>query len=490
MKTSSDRPETTPSPEVQDIVLDSSLAMTIFRRRVKAWLAFGSFAFVVVVLYCIFVMPQSYATRVSLQLQRPSAPTSSLGQLLNMPGGGGGKTYLGVLQSRLFAEKVEKKVRIQQIYHFPTSDEAVELIQKGVKADENIMDGLTYINVTLPTLARFAPDPNGLRAKVKKATATIANEYAAQLGVYLEDNDTERETALRKQSKIELAQARREYDGAVNKLAMFVTNRENGKALAVSSGTSTPGPTTAQSETAGGTLSGLYSRRAELEQQIRAANVKKEKITDLLNGPEKNLLDLAEEDPLLNEARARVNEAMRKLDDLRVSFADTHPDVVQAKKQLDLEQGRLKEKVASLLKESDSDSIRLQALQASYEVVERQIQEVERSFQRGIERATDMDMLKNEVELRYEVLKTTYSRYAEMSITTVSGKNRMNIIDAARPPLYGKPGLTTMVVMSLFLPLPFIGLWFIIEYVLASARAPRYAAATVVDRVTTGSNGR
>jgi hypothetical protein len=493
MTTRTERPETIPSPEVQDIRLDSSLAKTIVQRRFKAWVAFGLLISAGLALYCLYVFPQTYSAKVSLSLQRSSSPSSPLSSLVGGLAGGGGRTYMGVLNSRQFAEKVEKRVKIQRIYGLPTFDDAVERIQKGTKAEENLTDGLTYVTVTLPALARFAPDPNGLRAKVKKATADIANAYAVELGRYMKTSDTDSGLAMQRQAELAVKKARSDYDSIVNKLALFIRNPKHGEALAFAGGpppTSSSPSNSARSATASTEVTSLYLQRAELEQKITEAKSRTAGIKDMLTRPDEDILKIPDEDPVLGQARAQVNEAQLRLDQLRISLANENPQVLEAKKQYDIALKRFKEQLGALLKGQTTDTVKLRAMEASAEVVKRQIKEVERNFQVGSEHTTELEILKNEVELRLKVLETASSRNAEMAFSAVTAQNRMSIIDEARPPLYGKPGLATMLVMSLFMPLLFIGAWFVIEYVLNSTRPPRFAAATVVDRPQAGSNGR
>lgn len=461
------------------------MTSVIWHRRRRLWLTLFAFGFSALALYALFVMPQSYTAKISLSLQRPGgAPSGSMGALAVLGMGTTGKTYIGVLHSRSFAEIAESKVHLKDLYGLPDTDEAVELLQKGVHAEDNALDSLTYITVTLPAPARFAPDPKGERQKVRQLVAQIANDYTIELRRYLKDNDTETDAALQRQADIEMNKARKNYEAARGHLAEFLRNRENGNALARSSNAQTG--SVAQSMTAMDEVATLYLKRADLEQKLRSMEAEQSETANILKKPDQ-LERLPEEDPLLNEARAEVSQARAKLDNLQISLAPTNPEVVDAKLQLQRAQERLKTKVESLLKEQGSETIKRKALQAMYDEVVRQIQDAERNFQRGMERNADWETLKSEVQLALKALETALSRVTEMRITKVTANNRMSVVDAAQPPKRSAPGLAIMLAMSFFLPLIVIGAWFVIEYIVAASQVPRISPVT--ERGVPGNNG-
>lgn len=484
MTTPTEQTEKGSHAEVQEIRLDSTLAQAIIRRRRKTWLKLGLGAAVVLALSCLFLLPQSFSSTVSISMQRSTPAPTALNMLI---GPTGGKTYIGVLESRSFAELAESKVNLRALYGLPTLDDAVEMIQKATKAEENLLDGLTYVHVSLPGPARLAPDPKGMRARVRQVTATIANEYAAHLRTYLIESDTEREAGLQRQAKTELATAQKNYQQALEKWLAFVKKPGNAKSLMYSGGERAA--SVARTSSAPSEISALYQSRADIEQQLAALNAQNKATRDIVGNNDGDMENWPQEDPLLMEARAQVNAAQSLLDQRRISLAETHPQVVDAKKQLALAQERLQKQAKAILKGTTSDTIRMQALQASSEVVNRQIEEVERNFQTGSEQAADLQILSNEVALRLKVLETTASRYSEMVLSTVSAQNRMKVVDEAKPPRFGKPGIGTILAISLFMPLLCIGVWFVVEYVLTSSQPPPFASVKVSD-LAPGSNGR
>jgi uncharacterized protein involved in exopolysaccharide biosynthesis len=400
---------------------------------------------------------------------------------------GANKTYLGILESRSFAEHAEDIVNLRALYDLPTRDDAVEMVQNAAKAEENVLDGLTYIHVSLPGPARLAPDRNGMREKVRRTTATIANAYSTEFRRYLKENDTERDSVMRRQAETEMTSARSNYQQALNKWLAFVKSPGNAKALMYSG--SERAANVARSSSAPSEIAALYQSRADIEQQIAAAKARNTATNDILRNSGKDMRNWPQEEPLLMEARAQVSTARELLDQRRISLAETHPQVVDAKKQLALAEQRLQEQATTILKGTTSDTIRMQALQASSDMVNRQIAEVEKNFQTGSEQAAQLQVLSYEVGLRLKVLETAASRYSELILSTVPAQNRMNIMDTALPPRFGKPGIGTILAVSLFMPLLIIGVWFVIEYVLSSSQSSSYASVKMGDRAP-GSNGR
>ncbi|MCS6777254.1 MAG: hypothetical protein RMJ43_10615 [Chloroherpetonaceae bacterium] len=477
--------------EVKELRIDPSVVRVLVRRRWRAWGGVALSGFLGIGLYCFFGLPQNYTARTSLSIQRDEATVSSpLARFAGL-GGGGNKSYLGVLRSRSFAERVERRVNLRALYGLKTTEEAVERIQKGLGVEESLTDGLTYIDVTLPAPPRLSPDPGGLRDRVRRMTAEIANAYTVELRRYLKESDTSREAVIQRQAEGALNRARQEYQAALSRLVAFVRNQETGRVLPFAGGSPAEraGAGAAQSVAAGDEIRSLYLERARLQQQITAMDAEKAAMARILRGPEQQMEQIPDEDPLLTQARADVNSAQARLDRLRVSLAETHPDVVAARQQLDQARRRLKEKVNALLSGRSSDTVKRAALRASLEVVEQQIADAARKYQSGQERATDFERLKNEVNLALKVYETAAQRHAEIALTTASAQNRMIVVDEARPPLYGKPGMATMLVMSAFIPLLCVGVWFVVEYVLLTTQQPALTAPGFAERATE-SNGR
>ncbi|MDQ2798942.1 MAG: hypothetical protein M3Y13_04785, partial [Armatimonadota bacterium] len=129
-----------------DIIIDGSQLTRAFRRQLRIGIPLGLFLFGLLLLLALGLVPRSYTATVSIALQQPSGGTSALAALTGA--GAANKRYLGVLKSREMAETVERHVRLRDLYgarQFPTEEDAVTLLMKSVKPDDNAADGLLYV---------------------------------------------------------------------------------------------------------------------------------------------------------------------------------------------------------------------------------------------------------------------------------------------------------------------------------------------------------
>ena len=99
-----------------------------------------------------------------------------------------------------------------------------------------------------------------------------------------------------------------------------------------------------------------------------------------------------------------------------------------------------------------------------------QITIAERSIKVSKEAATGFEKLHAEVGLSLKILEATATRFAELKLQTVSAQSRMNVVDEARPPLKSRPGMLMTSLVSLFVALGSVLLWYALEYAVRSAR--------------------
>src|SRR5579871_4392519 len=169
-------------PGMQAVIDDRRLMLQIVNRRRRVWAITWVLATILLFLYGMFMLPQSFTSTVSIAMDQSSS-VGAIGSLL--PGlSGGSKKYVGVLKSRAFAEKVEAKIHLQQPYHLPKKEDALDQIKLATHFDDNVNDGLIYIEVTLRGPARFAPGASDLRERVRQAAADAANVYPDALVDY------------------------------------------------------------------------------------------------------------------------------------------------------------------------------------------------------------------------------------------------------------------------------------------------------------------
>ena len=191
-----------------------------------------------------------------------------------------------------------------------------------------------------------------------------------------------------------------------------------------------------------------------------------------LNRTPGKLTDLPAEDPLLTQARSDVVDAQVRLDTLRQTFADTAPRVIAARSSLLAAQNRLIAQARTIQSRNTSDAIRLQALRAELETVASQIDDASRRFARGKELTTTLEILRTDMTIALEKLKTTTVEFARLSLQTVSGQSRMTVIDKAVPPKFGKPGIAVVLIFSVLGTLAFTGIWLALEYTVALLKQP------------------
>src|SRR5205085_2138661 len=93
------------------------------------------------------------------------------------------------------------------------------------------------------------------------------------------------------------------------------------------------------------------------------------------------------------------------------------------------------------------------SLAAKYRTVLSLIARAEQDLQFSRVVSATYDTLRNNIQLRLDVLKTTASQAAVLGLQTVSAQNRMVVVDWARPARTAKPGIATLVAVSIFLSL-------------------------------------
>jgi len=138
----------------EQIVIDGNLLGTVLRRNAARWIAQGMVAAAVLTAIGALVIPQSYTSTASVAVQAPQQAGNALSMLT---GSGQTKRYIGVLKSRSAAMQVESAVHLQKMYNLPTQEDALDMLGKALKPDDNTADGLLYIRVTLPGPPRLMP---------------------------------------------------------------------------------------------------------------------------------------------------------------------------------------------------------------------------------------------------------------------------------------------------------------------------------------------
>ena len=283
------------------------------------------------------------------------------------------------------------------------------------------------------------------------------------LRVYLDKNDVDRDAVLLRTSAGKVAHAQNDYDAAVAALMNFV--RGSGRATGASADA----------------LQTLYLSRGQLEADIRSGEAAQAATKNLVGASDPAALaSLPGEDPLLSEARQVVRAAQTDLDRLRVDLADTHPDVVQARARLGLAVQQMRRQAGALTSGRTTNGVNLAALRARHGLIVGQIAKAERALHAAVSQSAQRDVLRDQVGLRLETLKELSAQAAVLGLQSVSGKNRVSVVDAAESRRFGRPGLLFFLVTGLLSTLLLFTGALAAEYVRHAVRAARIVQPPLV----------
>lgn len=463
--------------ETSEPGIDLALISQIIRRRFLAIASVAIGLFVLLSAFFLYMMPQSFASRASIAFQQSTPAGGALAGLL---GGGSATTkYIGILRSRNFAEKVERETDLHTLYNLPV-EKAVENLQKSLGVDDNVRDGLLYITVTLSGPSRLSPGGGPQRDKVKRKSAEAANAYIKELQDYVVNSDVDKETVLLRAAGNQLEKARNDYQQAIRNMIGFITQKRPRTSVSISSDGSSSGIGEGSQGSGSGKgmnapvdplmrqLEALYVERGDLESRIQAAQATLRLSENLRSGQLNNINVIPSEDPLLAQARAAVAAARNDLEALRLKYSDDNPDVYAARKKLSGLEASLQRQMQGIRQGKTTDRVQaeveLKALETKYASVSGQITDVEKKTQVGRELSTELERRRNEVALQLEVLKTTASQTAQLTMQTVSAKSRMSVVDTALPPHVGAPGVSTLLILSFVITVAVLALWIYLAY--------------------------
>lgn len=467
--------------------LEWALLGDILRRRARLWAVLGPVLAAGLLLALLRWVPPAFTSTASLSMQQESggAVSGALSALSGL-GGGGTKSYLGVIRSRRFAAAAARQAGIQQLYDLPTADDATDLVQKSVTLEDR-SDGLLYLGVTLPGPPRLSPHSRTREVQVRAAAKQVTDAYIQSLGGYLETSNSNRGASLLRQAGKELDGARAAYNDSVRRLT-DLASADISPGAAASAAEAAPAATGAgisgnaasskpmggaDAAGRGGSLQQLYLSRGQLAAEIQAAKAERSGTSRLAAGPVSDLTALPAEDPLLAEARAQARRAAAELETLRIDLADDNPDVVAARKRLEEAQARLRLQSRAVQRGQTSATVQLDALEAKYAAVTQQIGAAERDFKTGRRFGAALEQRRNDVLLHLEVYKTAATQYAILSMQTVAGGSLMDVVDAGRAPTAGKPGAGLLAGISVGAVFFALNLWLFLEYLVRARQKAR-----------------
>jgi uncharacterized protein involved in exopolysaccharide biosynthesis len=455
----------------QELTFDWKLLGEILRQRAQIWMGAALLVWVGLICLCLLLVPRTFTATASIALQQTPVPGGALVVLSGL-GGSATKTYSGIIHSRQFALVAARKTQIQTLYHLPTEDAAAEFLQKGVTLDDK-QDGLIYLTISLPAPPKLAWGQSRQVQKIRETAPLVAAAYIGLLSNYLATTNTNRDAALLREAQVQLAHARANYNRSVEQLGQVM--RASPSSIFPPSAQTLPGVTIRSGDSGNAVdamsqLSSLFAAKSRLEAEIAAGNALGQGTAALASGSTQLLSTLPGEDPLLQEARRQVTEANTQLKNLRIDLSDTNPEVISARERLQIAQARLSSESKSLREGHTTDAVRQKALQAQYVTILRQIEAAKKSNVIGRATLTEIEKRRNEMLLRLEVLKTTATQSAVLSLQREAGHNMMDIVDTPQVPKSSQPGLVLLSILCFFTALFLLQIALAIEYCLQWSR--------------------
>lgn len=428
----------------EQILIDGDLIRGILREKGRGWLAKGIAGAAALAVLGLCLLPQSFTATSSVAVQTSPGSNGTL-SFLTASGFSESKRYLGVLKSRTAASEVEQVVHLRSLYHLKSEEDAIEMLMKSMKPDDNTTDGLLYVNVTLPGPARFQPGQAERRNKIKQTAADAANAYVAALRTYYTYSDNDRDTSLIRGADAELARARQQYSESTDRLRAFVKGLKRVDPRAV--------PSDTDPAAAGNTgLASLFGELSQTEAQISALQAGSGTEQRMTAGQLDNIAQVPTEDPLLTSARQAVDQDTAQLRMLELQFGPQHPDVVEAKARLQVDEQRLQQQVAGIRDRQTSRQVSLEAqlnsLIARRDTIKSQIAQAESHLNLGRNLSGDYLSVKTEWQIALETLKETTTEAAKIRMENVSAQSRLAVVDPAVAPRTGSPGTLIVVLIA------------------------------------------
>ncbi len=447
----------------------------IDKQRIRRWslIAMGTFALLMIV--CLFVVPQTYKGTVSMQVTNSGAAAmaGSSGIISALTGAASPNTkYIGVLGSRTFAEEIAKQIGLQRMYRQEFFDDTVETMAKATAVTDNPKDGLLYVDVSLkgPPRINLFSSPRR-KDVVRYAAAQAADLYADLLKKYAKAEDTEGNDTLIGLGTDELSKDRANYDNSVRNLTAFVRAHASDMGdlpLSTSKDSSSSGIGGGSSPIAE-ELGTLYTTQASLQADILGSEAALHTGDTLRAEQLRNLKSLPSEDPMLTQARGNVLYLQTTLDNDRVLLGPDHPTVVADVERLRLAQLKLDEQTSGIKRglttPQTEAAMKLKELKTKLGVLNGQIAKLEKEVKVGRELAMEFERLKGEVMLNLEVLKTVWTGSVTLTLQAKASDNRITIVDRARVQRKGSPDTLMFILLCLAMTTLIVGVWIHFEHV-------------------------
>lgn len=438
-----------PLDEDLPISIDTGLLRDVIRRKAARIALTGGVVLGAFLVQQLVLSPQKFQAEVSIVMQQSSS-TGGLSALLGGGGSGPSHKYMGLLHSRFLADKVESQANLKALYGLKTHEEAAGRLSEGIKPEDDAVNGLLMVRLTLPAPPVMGHDPGGQRDKVRHKVAECANLYAQALSHYYEVSSSDRDNVLLIAADRERREARAEYQNATRSILTFVGGLDRVAQRNIPSGPSIEASSGASSDAVQ-----LYQEQARTEADIRSTEATQEAQTRLTQEQLKHLETLPTEDYLLQEARSTVHKAELRLKRAQDNFGPDYPDVRDAQDSLRAARQAEAQQKQGIQEARTSDQVdltkKLESLRARLDNINGNIAKLESGFstKRGL--ASQMEILRNEQVLALKRLEQAEIKAVEVRLSAVSGKSMITVVDEAQPPAVGSPAKTRTAIVGVVL---------------------------------------
>ena len=192
-----------PIPETRPLRDNRGVLQETIQWRRRTWFIGGLSLFIVSFLYGLFICPQYFTSSVSISMQQPSyvlrARRVRHARQQRQP-----RNTLVYLR----AARLPKRLRRGPICNNCTAFGARAKLSRRLcilqRFDDNAVDGLIYIDITLDAPPKLQPNSSSQRERVRAAAAVVANAYSDALRNWLITQDTEKDSVLLREAAVEV----------------------------------------------------------------------------------------------------------------------------------------------------------------------------------------------------------------------------------------------------------------------------------------------
>ncbi len=467
--------------------IDFPLLRDILRRKAATLALVGLVVGGGYALRQLYSAPQQFMSECSVAMQQsgPVGIPSGLSALLGGAGGGSHK-YMGLLASRMMAEKVERRLDLAQRLRLSSRKEAVNLLRNGMKPDDSSFEGLLIIHFVMEAPPVKAPGSERKAEQVRQLVAEVANEYADELADFYSESNSEGANALLKIVQNERRDARENYQRATTRLRNFVFSWKDKPV------TSTPVGNNIESN-GPDYLFSLYNQIDQIDADMRATLVAQEASKKLHAEQVKNIPILPAEDSLLNSARSRLSAAESNFK--RVS--DAYNPEARAYQEAEDNVRHAKEDLAQQLKG-------IQKLQTTDQMDTRKQLDVQKDRRASLVKlatkaesnlfsrrdlAWRMEQLRTDQGIAQQRMQAAEVKAVDVRLSTLTGKSKISILDDALPPDTNMQGNSSPARASILIALFAMALVTAFEYMRGLRRQSLNAYQFALSTGGYGGNG-